>query len=247
MKFPAGVRAALSIVLLISLHCGAAAQSAREPLRAAVTLASDLVQYGLLQTDGGPSARFAIDYEHASGLFAGGSLANVEYRAESGFATPRDVQAVVYGGYVWRRDQWRTNVVVSRYEYPDIERDYDYTQLSVSASYRDRYFFTAAHSSDYLDIYDRARQLQAGIALPWIRDLEFSLSAGWLDYSGFFAAEFSYWNVGLSRPFGRLAVDLRYHDSSLDRHNIAGNLTHDQWVVSMTWSILPLQRSRGTR
>ncbi len=226
---------------------GVYAQAPPHTLRASVALASDYVQNGLLQTNNEPSLRLAIDYEHDNGLYAGGTLTNVDYVFESRLQQPRDSQTTVYTGYLWTRGQWRTNLTLSHYLYPDFERDYDYTQTSLGASYRDRYFVTLAYSSDYLDLYDRAKQVSAGLALPWIQDLEFSLSAGRLSFGGQFASSFSYWDVGLSRPFGRFALDLRYHDNSFDRNSIAGNLTEDQWVVSMTYSLLPLPRLRDRR
>ena len=239
------------IVAAIFLACMnnsiAVAQNAADALRASIAVSSDFVQNGLLQTNDGPTFRLAFDYEHKSGFFAGGMLANIDYVAESDFRTPRDTQATVYAGYVWHRDQWRTNVTVSQYEYPGIERNYDYTQASVTVSFRDRYFLSLVKSGDYLEFYDRSDQIYAGFALPWIQNLEFSASAGRLSFGGQFASSFSYWDIGLSRPFGRLALDLRFHDNSFNRNSIAGNLTHNQWVLSMTYALLPFQRSRDRR
>ena len=224
--------------------CG---QTAPNMLRASFAIASDYVQNGLLQTDDEPSMRLAVDFQHDSGLFAGGTLTNVDYLSETRLQEPRDTQTTVYTGYLWSRGQWRTNMTLSHYLYSDFERDYDYTQTSVSSSYRDRYFVTIAYSSDYLDLYDRSKQIYTGLALPWIHDLEFSLSAGRMSFGGRFADSWSYWDVGLSRAFRRFAVDLRYHDNSFHRNSIAGNQTHNQWVVSMTYSLLPLPRSRDRR
>lgn len=233
----------LAVTLAVFAASGSAmAQTAPSTLRASVAVASDFVQNGLLQTDDDPSLRLALDYEHDNGFFAGGTLTNVAYIADSRFQAPRDTQTTVYAGYLWRRGQWRTSATVSQYVYPDFDGDYDYAQASVSVSYRDRYFLTLAQSSDYLDLYDRSKQIYAGLALPWVHDLEFSASAGRLSFGGDFASSWSYWDIGLSHPFGRFAVDLRFHDNTFNRNSIAGNQTHDHWVVSMTYSLLPLRR-----
>jgi len=227
------------VMLGLALANETSAQTTTDRLRASVTIASDYVQNGLLQTNDDPSLQLALDYEHENGFFLGGALSNVDYLADSGLSNSRESQGTLYAGYLWRRNQWRTNVAVSRYIYPDFERDYDYWYGSATVSYRDRYFVSAAYSSDYLDLYDRTKQVSAGLALPWIQDIEFSATIGHLGFGGRFASSYSYWNAGISRPFGRIAVDVRYHDSDFDRDSIAGNQTHNQWVISMTWSPLP--------
>ena len=207
-------------------------------LRASVTIASDYVHSGLLQTDDDPSLMLSVDYELENGFFSGATLGNVDYVSDERLSSSRDSQITVYAGYQWRRDQWRTSVTLSRYIYPDFERDYDYWYGSATVSYRDRYFASAAYSNNYLDLYDRTKQIRTGFALPWVGDIEFSATVGRFSFSGRRAETFSFWNIGISRPFGRVAADLRYHDNTLDRNSIAGNLTHDQWVVSMTLPLL---------
>lgn len=230
------------------LRAGSAiAQAPPDALRASVVLASDYVHNGLLQTGDGPSLRFGLDYEHQIGFFAGATLANVEYSVEARFRTPRDIQATWYAGYFWRRARWAANFSVTRYRYPEIERDYDYTQAAAGISFRERYFLTVSQSSDYLEIYGRKKQIRIGVALPWIRNIEFGVNAGRLRYDGRRAGSYSHWDIGLSRPFGRLALDVRFHDSTLDRANLAGNLTKNQWVVSMTYPLLPLRQARDRR
>jgi len=247
MNFEPISRVITALTTALLLACNANAQTSGNQLRASITVSSDLVQNGQLQTNDDPALQLSVDYEHRSGFFAGGSHTNVEYLVDERLASSRDSQTTAYVGYSWRREQWQTNVTLSHYFYPGFEREYDYTQFSAGASYRDRYFVSVAYSNDYLDRWDQTYLVSTGIALPWIQNLEFSASAGRLSYEGNFAASFSYWNIGLSRPFGRFGLDLRYHDNSFDRNNLAGNLTHDQWVVSTTWSLLPLPRSRGMR
>lgn len=235
--------ASFIVALLICAASPSVAQPVPDKFRAAVTVASDYVLHGLAQTTSGPSLRLSFDYEHPTGFFAGGALANVEYRAERQFSRPREYQAVVYAGYVWRRNDWMANLTLSRYEYPDITISYDYTQLAATLSFRDRYFLTAARSSDYLAIYDDSEYWSAGIAQPWIRDLEFSVNAGRFRTDGYFAASYSFWDIGLSRTAGRFALDLRFHDNTYDRWSLLGNGAGDLWVLSLTHVFLPRDRN----
>jgi uncharacterized protein (TIGR02001 family) len=222
---------------------GVEAQPGPDRLRASVALSSDYVLHGLAQTRDRPSLHVSLDFEHEAGFFAGGSLANVDYEAEAGFSTPRDSLLTLYGGYVWRKGPWASNVALSRYVYPDIVRDYDYTQIAVTASFRDRYFLTAARSSDYLAVYDTSRYVRAGVAVPWSRGLEFGINAGRFTTGGAFGTSYDFWDAGVSRAAGRLALDLRFHDNGYGRASLLGNATGNLWVLSLTYVFLPLDRS----
>lgn len=236
------VAAVLAVAQIPGFAADAFAQSVRDPVRASISVSSTYIQNGLSQTEDGSSVRIAADFEHESGFFAGGYLANVGYEAEYRFSKPREQQAVLYSGFVWRRGPWRTNVSVSRYLYPDIVRSYDYTRLAVTTSFRDRYFLTLGQSDTYLAVYDRAEHVRAGIALPLMPELELSANAGRFRIDGYEAGTFTFWDVGVSKPFGRFAADLRFHDSTAHRSSLIGNRDPDLWVLSLTYSFLPLDR-----
>jgi uncharacterized protein (TIGR02001 family) len=249
MSMPLAGRALRTVVLagLVSLVAVSASRAQPQPdaLHGFVTLSSNYVLNGLTQTYDGPSARVSLDFEHESGFFAGGSLANVGYEAEEQFRTPRDTQINVYAGYVWRRDQWMTNLTLSRYRYPGIERDYDYTQATANVSFRERYFIAVSRASEFLSIYDNADIYRAGVALPWLGGLEVGVNAGRLKSRGFLDASYTFWDVGLSRPLGRFALDLRYHDNTYEQSSLLGNDARDLWVLSASYAFLPIgQRGR---
>jgi uncharacterized protein (TIGR02001 family) len=249
MSMPPAGRALRTVVLtgLMSLVAVSASRAQPQPdaLHGFVSLSSDYVLNGLAQTYDRPSARVSVDFEHQSGFFAGGSLANVGYEAEEQFRTPRDTQINVYAGYVWRRDQWMTNLTLSRYRYPGIERRYDYTQATANVSFRERYFFAVSRASEYLSIYDNADVYRAGVALPWIGGLEVGVNAGHLKSSGFVDTSYDFWDVGLSRPIGSFALDLRYHHNTYEQSSLLGNYARHLWVLSASYAFLPIgKRSR---
>lgn len=230
------VTALIAVVLLSDAP--ALAQPETSALRGSISLSSDYVLNGLAQTHDDPSVRLSLDFEHRSGFFAGGSVGNVDYLAEAQFRKPRDTQAVLYAGYLWRRGPWMTNLTLSRYRYPGLERSYDYTQATANVSFRDRYFLAVSRSSSYLAVYDGGKLYRAGIALPWFRNLEFGVNAGRFEVEGPFYASYSFWDIGLSRPFGKFALDLRYHDNTYGYSTLLGNRSEDLWVLSMTYSFL---------
>ena len=241
----AAIAAIVAIAMAAAMNVGQVmAQESPEKLRASISVASDYVLNGLAQTQGNVAARLSIDYEHDSGFFAGGSLNNVDYAAEARFATPRDRQLILYTGYVWRGPRWQTNAVVSRYRYPGISRNYDYSQLAVTASYRGRYFLTAARIGNLLSIYDDAHYYRAGFALPWLADIEFEANAGVFRTGNGSENSYDYWDIGLSRPAGRFALDLRFHDNTYGETGLLGNDDSSLWVFSVSYSFLPIGRNR---
>lgn len=215
------------------------AQPTSGSTRLNVTLGSDYKLHGLTQTSSDPAARISADYDHNSGFFAGGFVTNVDYAAESAFRTPRDLQANLYAGFGWRRPDWRVNLSVSRYIYPGIDFRYDYTQAAVNFSFRDRYFVSVSNSNNYLSISQKTYQYKVGTAQPWIWDLEIGINAGRFHSRSPFGMSYSFWDAGISRPIGRFALDLRYHDSTFNYQTIWGETGSDRWVFSMTYSILP--------
>ena len=215
------------------------AQPVPNPVRATISIASDYILNGLAQTDSDPALRFGIDFEHTSGFFSGGSIADVGYEVESSFSKPRDLQLLLYSGYIWRRGQWMSNVSVARYLYPGITRSYDYSQLAATVSYKDRYFLTAIDFREYLGIYDDAKSLRLGISTSWIWEMDFEANLGRFSPAGPQLDSYTYWDIGVSRPFGRFAIDLRFHDNSFGRSSLLGNDAQNQWVFSATYALLP--------
>lgn len=215
------------------------AQTLGDDLRASVTLMSDYRHNGLSQSDGQASLRVSLDYEHGSGFFAGGFVASVDYAAEAGRRTPRDLQTNLYAGYAWRGAQWAASASVSRYIYPGIDFRYDYTLTTLSASFRDRYFISASRTSNLLSLERSATHVEIGAAFPWSWDLELGINAGRFRARDFFDTDYSHWDVGLSKIVGRFALDLRFHSNTADAVTILGDPGGERWVFSAAYAIAP--------
>jgi uncharacterized protein (TIGR02001 family) len=233
---------ARALIVLAAGTCAsgtALTQPAPDPLHGSVTLASDSMLNGLPQPAGDPSLRFALDFEHASGLLVGGVLANVDFRSESRFASPRDTQVALYAGYVWRHGDWMSNLTLAHYLYPGIVIDYDYTQATLNLSFRERFFVAASRSSSYLSVYGTAEHYSVGLVQPLIGLFEFGANAGRFSSDSIFDVSYSFWDAGISRPLGRVAFDLRYHANSYPRSSLLGNDASATWVLSMSYTFLP--------
>lgn len=68
-------------------------------LSANVGATTDYVFRGISQTGDGPAIQGGVDYEHASGLYAGVWGSNVSWVKEGGFKNNSSLEADLYGGY----------------------------------------------------------------------------------------------------------------------------------------------------
>ncbi|MGW8368559.1 MAG: TorF family putative porin [Gammaproteobacteria bacterium] len=229
----------LCTVLFAAISGAAHGQRPESQVHAALTLMSDYKHFGLSQSDSGPAAKLAFDYAHHSGFFAGGFLANVEYAAEYGSTTPRNLQVNAYAGYQWRSSQWSANAIVSRYIYPDIEVRYDYTQTAINFGLRDRYFVGASYSKNFFSIDRSAYQYYAGITIPLRSKLEVGINIGRFRSRELSNTSYTFWDIGLSRAFRQFAVDLRYHENTYGRTTRLGDGNGDRWVLSVSYVIVP--------
>lgn len=224
---------------LVCLGLAVLAETAQGEVRLSLLMASDYKQNGLSQTNSRPAVRFSTDYTHASGLFAGGFVSNAEYSWDYRLASQRDMLTNFYVGHQWRGERWASTVSISRYIYPGYKPNYDYTQTAAGVSYKNRYFLSLARSTDYPFAGQDTNQIRGGVALPWIWGLEAGLNAGEQRSSGIFDTGYSFWDAGLSRVFGRFALDLRYHDDTYGRAGVAGESGDNRWVLSITYAISP--------
>jgi len=229
--------------LITVFSANAWAQPGASPLHVALLIASDYKQNGLSQTRSDPVLRISADFEHVSGFFAGGAIANADYASDRRRLSQRDTQTNFYTGYSWRGTRWSSNVFASRYIYAGYSPSYNYTETTLGTSYRDRYFLSYSRSNDYYSRGQRTDQLRAGLALPWVSELEVSLNGGRFRTRGAFNTEYSFWDVGVSRVLGRFALDLRYHDNSYNRTSFIGEDGDERWVFSVSYAVIP--RDRG--
>jgi uncharacterized protein (TIGR02001 family) len=212
----------------------ALAQGRSPSVQGYVTLANDYRHRGLSQLASGASLQIGADYEHASGFFAGGQAANVEYAVEAGRAQTRDSVVDVYAGFSWGQPKWAFNVALGRYVYPDV--DYrDYTELTFGVTFLSRLSYMAG----YVDrMYSRPysawnHELAVAQPLPW--DLELSIALGRFESDPIPDGGYTHWNVGVSKVLRRVGLDLRFYDATLETVSFFGDPGGDQWVLSVSY------------
>lgn len=201
-----------------------------------VTVATAYWKRGLSQTYDAPALQAGVDYQHPAGWLAGGALANVDYAYESAAREPREIEAVVYGGYHRRRGPWSWTLMAGRYVYPGTDGGYDYDEIAVSVGFRNRLFVTTSYSDDFYSYGRSARNTELSMSLPLPADFELSAALGRFDLDLSAASKFNHWNFGASKVVRRVALDLRYYESDYASVTTLGDPDGDRVVFSTTYA-----------
>ena len=122
------MRTSLALLALLCAPGVVAAQVTGE-----VALLSDYRFRGESLTEGKPALQAAVNYDHSSGLFAGGLVSNVRIDPDV-----IGLSAQVYGGYthpIGERASWDVGVVTYVFPPPSMGPTYDYTEVFVGVSF----------------------------------------------------------------------------------------------------------------
>jgi uncharacterized protein (TIGR02001 family) len=225
--------------LLTLAACTAApcafAQQATPNLNGYVTLATAYWKRGLAQNEGA-SAQAGIDFEHRSGFYAGGWVANVDFAREYNQNEPRRVEADIYTGYHKRQQQWSWNVGLGHYVYPGTAVNYDYNEVSATFGIRERFFYTAAYADSYYGLWRSSFNQEVSVAFPLRGNFEIGAAAGKFKVSGN-VLDVTYWNVGVSKLVRRLAIDVRYYDGNYPSVSYFGDPDGNHLVLSLSYAL----------
>jgi uncharacterized protein (TIGR02001 family) len=222
-------------VVASAVSARAAAEDAALGVNGYLTLGNGYWSHGLSHNDG-LSVQAGVDWQHGSGWFAGGWAANVDYAVEYAPDEPRDLAVDLYGGFHRRSGDWSWTLSLGRYLYPGTAIDYDYSELSGTIGYRDRFFYTASYSDAFYGAERAALNHELSFALPLRGDFELGGAVGHFAISGGDVG-YSHWNVGASKVVRRVVVDLRYYDSGYDWIGWLGDPDANHYVVSVSYAL----------
>jgi uncharacterized protein (TIGR02001 family) len=178
-------------------------------------LTTDYVFRGVSYSDGQAAVQAGADIALDSGLYFGiwGSTVDI-----SGGATRhRDRQLNYYLGYSHNfRDAWSIGGNVVAYTFPATEGniDYDFFEYSIVANYDDRLWLEYSWSPDLFHSARRTHNVDLYTEWPLPGKLTLGGGAGYYDVSALTGQGYGYWQLGLTRPFGSIDLDLRYHDTN---------------------------------
>lgn len=179
-------------------------------------LTSDYVFRGVSYSDGNPTAQAGVDASLANGIYAGVWASAIDVSVGS---TQRDVEINYYLGWDYGVSaDWTIGANVVAYTYPGTigPIDYDYFEYSTVVNFRDRAWLEYSYSPDLFHTSRHTHNIEVYGEWPLPRKLLLGLGAGYYDVGALSGAGYAYWQLGITRPFGRVSVDLRYHDTNHD-------------------------------
>jgi uncharacterized protein (TIGR02001 family) len=141
---------------------------------------------------------------------------------------------------------WLGSVSLSHYAHPwdDLLKHYDYDELTVGASFRDRLKLSATYSPD-TDLYShygfienrRSLAYELSGSVPVRGSLAASAGVGYRDVSSFFGTGYWYGSAGLAYDRGSLhASVLRIQTDRTARELFYDDIVDPAWVGTLLWT-----------
>jgi len=202
--------------LVCTVLLGAAISPARSAeLSGYLVLTTDYVWRGVTQSDGDPAVQLGGDVAFGSGIYAGfwGSTIDIN----NGGDRQRDTELTYYLGYSHDiATRWSLGASVVVYTYPGQTGvvDYNYEEVMLTTNFDDRLWLEYAYSPDLYNTGFDSHNVEIFTEWPAGKHLVVGAGAGYYDVSNFVGDGYAYWELGVTRPIGRLDIDLRYHDTS---------------------------------
>jgi uncharacterized protein (TIGR02001 family) len=219
---------------LLAPTAAAAPKASAPNLTAYGTLTTDYRKRGLSQSDGDAALQAGLDYQHASGWFAGIFASTIGYPDDARW-DQLDAEVEGYTGYNWRSAKWSATAAVGRYVYPGAPFDYDYDEASAGFGYRERVFVTLSYTDSLLAIGPSLFGAEVTFAVPLPLGIELGGTLGRVRSKAYSGRGYTHWNAGLSRPFGPMGVDLRFYDNDARGYALYGDPLPDRWVLSVSY------------
>ena len=198
------------------------------------TLTSDYIYRGLEMSAGDPALQLGLDYEHDTGFFVGVWASTIDIQSAMG---SRDTELDYYAGFHYAAESPVTaTVTLLRYSYPGQTgvHSYDYNEVLVGASWRERYSIELGYTSDLYGLDRTARHWELRSAWPVASAWVISATLGGNDMSDAGVSRYLHWDVGASARFSRLTFDLRWYDNELPDGFAALLSANSQLVLSIS-------------
>jgi uncharacterized protein (TIGR02001 family) len=164
--------------------------------------------------------------------------------------TGHDESSVQIEGFFGRQwslnPDWQTSLMLAHYTHPwnGLLKHYDYDELTVEASFRDRLKLTAAYSPN-TDLYShygfvenrKSIAWEATASLPVRHALSASAGLGFRDLGSFFDSGYWYGSAGLAYDRANLHASLmRIQTDQTARRLFYSDIVEPAWVGTLLWT-----------
>ena len=177
-------------------------------------LTTDYVFRGVTYSDGHAAAQIGADVAFDSGLYIGAWASTIDIEVAT--IADRDLEADFYVGYNHPlTDSLTLGGTLVAYTFPNAEGrfDYDYEEYVPSLNYDDRAWVEYAYSPDVFGSGAETHNYAVFGELGLPGEFVASAGLGFYDLTELSGSDYSYWELGIGRPVGRISLDLRYHDA----------------------------------
>lgn len=240
----------VTVPIVCCLAAAAHAQDeATPPFSGSFALTSDYIFRGTTQTNRKPALQGGIQYDHASGFYAGVWGSNVSWLSDASDDVSSSVELDAYAGFSnsFGDSDFGYDLGVLRYFYPgryptgfvspnttEVYAALSWTELTLKYSYALTNTFGWADSkhSDYVEL---------NYSLPFAEVWTLDLHVGRQTIDGTSGADYTDWKVGVGYDFGQgYSLSAAYVDTNADRDyytNAFGkNVGKSTGVVTLTKS-----------
>ena len=207
------VRLLRASVLLFAALSGSTAAAAE--LTGYAVLTTDYVFRGVSYSDSHGAVQLGGDVSLDSGFYLGAWGSTIDISNES--RGQRDLELDYYLGYTLDvSNQWSVGANIVSYNFPGAEGlfDYDYFEYSLAINYNDRVWFEYSYSPDIYHSHYSTQNFELYTEWQLGGELTLGVGAGFYDVSNLSRSDYSYWQLGVTHPFGVINLDLRYFDTS---------------------------------
>ncbi len=201
-----------SVLLFAALS---AATSAAAEITGYAVLTTDYVFRGVSYSDSHSAVQLGGDVSFDSGIYLGAWGSTIDIGSELG--GQRDFELDYYLGYTLDvSNRWSVGANIVSYNFPGAEGlfDYDYFEYSLAINFSDRVWFEYSYSPDIYHSHYSTQNFELYTEWQLGGALILGAGAGFYDVSNLSGYDYSYWQLGVTRPFGAIDVDLRYFDTS---------------------------------
>ncbi len=222
-----------TIVSLLGMQMYATTAVASE-FSGVATLTSEYIYRGLKMSDGDPALQLGLDYEHDTGLFVGIWASTIDIRSAMG---ERDTELDYYGGFHYAAESpFTATITVLRYSYPGQTgmHSYDYNEVLVGATWRERYSIELGYTSNLYGLDRIARHWELRSEWPVANAWVIGAALGGNDMSDAGVSHYLHWDIGASARFSRLTFDLRWYDNEQPDGFAALSSADSQLVLSIS-------------
>ncbi len=195
---------------LILIAFLASAPASANSLSSTFTLASDYLFDGVSQTQNKPAFQASLDYG-VGGFYAGLWTSNVDF----GPGDPADQEIDFYAGYGQSYDSgWGWSAGFAHYTYSGAS-DYRYTEWTVGLTLPTSTEL-AIWVADDETVGGEAWRAKAKHSFALPREFSLDLEATRTEYDNIDFDDYTHYQIGVSRSFGRVDTYLGYSDTTRD-------------------------------